>query len=95
MSDAQRKRPLTGAGTARSVANSASVGGILYAPTVEAPGTGGLTISSGAGGAIQIGAAGETVALVGSTSINGTAGASCTGTPTSSFATINGIVTHC
>ena len=33
--------------------------------------------------------------VVGARQANGTAGVTCSGTPTSSFATINGLVTHC
>jgi hypothetical protein len=37
----------------------------------------------------------STLNVVGGYKSNGTAGVSCSGTPTSSFATVNGIVTHC
>lgn len=45
--------------------------------------------------AINIGNSGSTTNLLGALQAGGTAGVSCSGTPTSSFATKNGIVTHC
>jgi hypothetical protein len=52
-----------------------------------------LDVSSGT---TSIGETGNTLTLRGaSITANGTAGVTCSGTPTSSFATVNGIVTHC
>jgi hypothetical protein len=45
--------------------------------------------------ALNIGNSGSTTNLIGAIQAGGTAGLTCSGTPTSSFATKNGIVTHC
>jgi len=47
-------------------------------------------------GTVSIGGASNIVNITaGTLQANGTAGVTCSGTPTSSFATVNGIVTHC
>jgi hypothetical protein len=69
------------------------------APTTNSAGYHYLCLSASAGGVglITYGAAGVASPQVLNFSINGTpiAPVSCSGTPTSSFAAINGIVTHC
>ena|SRR5579885_1297181 len=69
------------------------------APTDNAAGYHYLCLSPNAqnGGLIAYGAGGSADQLPLRFSVNGTliTGVTCSGTPTSSFATVNGIVTHC
>lgn len=64
-------------------------------PTYAPPTTPTISIGTASATAINIGWASSITTLTGAIKAGTSAGLSCSGTPTSSFATVNGIVTHC